>query len=112
SRCAGPVDPRSPWPGRKVTAQGPCLSEGAPRCDLGARGLRSIHASLPRWRRPLLGALAIATAAALAMVPKLRAVFAPEELVPARAEDAARLEALLGPFGHGDAPLLVLIRAP
>ena len=46
------------------------------------------------------------------MIPRLRAVFAPEELVPAREEDAARVEALLGPFGERDAPLLVLIRAP
>ena len=73
--------------------------------------MRSIYASLPRWRRPLLAGLALATLAALAMIPRLRAVFAPEELVPARDEDAARIEALLGPFGEGDAPLLVLIRA-
>jgi predicted RND superfamily exporter protein len=55
--------------------------------------------------------LAIATLAAVAMIPKLRAVFAPEELVPASEEDAARVEALLGPFGERDAPLLVLIRS-
>src|SRR5690606_8556125 len=72
----------------------------------GAGRVRSIDASLPRWRRPLLVLLALGTLASTAMIPRLRAVFAPEELVPARAEDAARVEALLGPFGGDDAPLL------
>lgn len=55
--------------------------------------------------------LALATAAACAMIPKLRAEFSPEALVPAAPEDAARLDALLGPFGDEEAPLLVMIRA-
>lgn len=71
-----------------------------------------IYASLPRWRRPALVLLALATALSLTMLPQLRAEFAPEELVPAEEEEAARIEALLGPFGKQDAPLLVLLRAP
>jgi uncharacterized protein len=71
-----------------------------------------IYEALPRWRKPLLIALTIATLAALAMIPRLRAVFAPEELVPAAPDEAARARRVLGPFGEGREPLLVLIAAP
>lgn len=73
--------------------------------------MRAIFDSLSRWRRPLLAFLTISTFASVAMIPRLRAVFAPEELVPPSEEDRARFEALLGPFGDDDAPLLVVIRA-
>lgn len=74
--------------------------------------MRTIAAALPRWRWPVLIGLALASLAASAMIPRLRAEFAPEELVPSMPEEAARIEAVLGPFGDHEAPLLILIRAP
>lgn len=70
-----------------------------------------IYASLPRWRVPVLVLLSVLTGLALLAIPRLRAVFAPEELVPAAPGEAARARALLGPFGEGEEPLLVVIEA-
>ncbi|MCC6877044.1 MAG: hypothetical protein IT378_22255, partial [Sandaracinaceae bacterium] len=71
-----------------------------------------IYDSLPRWRRPVLVLLALATVLALAQLPRLRAVFAPEELVPAAPEEQRRVGALLGPFGPEGEELLVLFESP
>jgi predicted RND superfamily exporter protein len=59
----------------------------------------------------VLVALTLATLVACAMLPRLRAEFAPEELLPRAPEDAARIANLLGPFGEESPPLLVLVRA-
>ena len=46
--------------------------------------MKRIYDSLPRWRRPMLVALALLSAGLMSQIPKLEAVFAPEVLVPAR----------------------------
>jgi hypothetical protein len=68
--------------------------------------------ALPRWRRPVLVVLALVTALLVGQIPKLRAVFAPEELVPPRPAEAARIDAVLGGFRGREEPLLVLLQAP
>lgn len=73
--------------------------------------MKRIYDSLPRWRRPMLVALALLSAGLMSQIPKLEAVFAPEELVPARPEEAARAERAFEGFSGRDEPLLVVLEA-
>lgn len=74
--------------------------------------MKRLYDSLPRWRRPVLVALALLSAALMSQIPELEAVFAPEELVPARPEEAALAERAFGGFTGREEPLLVVLEAP
>lgn len=63
---------------------------------------------IARWRWPVLVALGILTLASLSAMPRLRAEFAPEALVPPAPEEAARERAILGAFEAGGEPMIVV----
>jgi predicted RND superfamily exporter protein len=68
-----------------------------------------IARTLPRWRRPLLVALALVTLGFVAQIPNLRAVFEPEALVPPQPDEEARARALLAGFTGREVPFLLLV---
>lgn len=74
--------------------------------------MRPFYDALPRWRRPVLVLLAVLTAALVSQIPRLDAVFAPEQLVPPRPAESERIEAALEGFAGREEPLLVLVEAP